>query len=128
MRFHPRESAARQGGRDHGGIIGGKPGCGEAHRQATALAFLREPAAQFAIGRDTARNQDAARAERLGGGKGLAQQIAHDGGLEGRDQAKGLGIEMTRGMLSGDARERGAASLDGPGHGVRLHVAQHGGS
>jgi hypothetical protein len=69
-------------GGDHGGVVGGEGERGEGDGQVAAIGFGLEASAEFAVGGYSAGDDDAARAEGLGCGEGLAEEVAYDGVLE----------------------------------------------
>ena len=120
------------GGGDHGGIVGGEGKGGEGYREAAAVGFGLEAAAEFRVGGDSAGDDEAVGAEGFGSGECLTEEIADDGVLEGGDEVEGLGVEEGesfggRGLEGGVGGEGAAAGFDGFRHVVGLGVAEDGG-
>ena len=79
-------------GGDHRGVVGGERERREGDGQAMIGGLGGEADAQLAIGRYSSGDEEAGRAELLGGAKGLAAEVVDDGSLEGGDEIQRLGI------------------------------------
>src|ERR1700733_4132748 len=125
-KFGPR------GGGDHGSVVGRERERRKGDRQPTAVGFGLKPAAQLAVGRDSARDDDAVGAERFGRRKGLAQQVADHRVLERGEEVKRLPIAK-RYCGWGFRRKRriggqsDASGLDALARGMRLDVPEDSG-
>ena len=75
---------------DHSGVVGGKGERGKGDGQATAIGFGLKTAAEFAVGGDSARDDDAASTERFCSSKRLALEVADYGVLKRGDEIEGL--------------------------------------
>ena len=110
------EELRPRGSGDHGGVVGRECKRREGDGQAAAVGFSLEAAAEFAVGGDSAGDDDAAGAKGFSGGERLALQVADDGVLEGGDEVQGLLVaEFDDGFGSGReawiSSQGGAAGL-----------------
>jgi hypothetical protein len=96
------EKLGPRGSGDHGGIVGRESERGKGDGEAAAVSFGLEAAAEFAVGRYSAGDDDGAGSERFGGGEGLALKVADDGVLEGRDEVEGLLVAELGRVFRGD--------------------------
>jgi len=122
------------GGGDHDGVVCGEGEGGEGYGKFMSHCIGGEAAAEFGVGGDSARDEDGAGTEMLGGGEGLLEEIPDNGVLEAGEEIEGLGLEGVAGDELGDGFEGGleivgdgSAELDCGLHGVGLGVAENGG-
>ena len=79
---------------DHGGVVGGERNGGECDGEVGVGGGTGEDGTEMAVGRDSAADQYAARAEVLCGIEGSAGKILDDRVLKARDQVECLRVEM----------------------------------
>ncbi len=83
-----RDEARPGCGGDHGGIVSGERERGEGDSQAATGGFFGEARAKFAVGGNSAGDENTAGSERLGCGEGLLEQVADDSVLKAGDQVE----------------------------------------